>query len=548
MTSEDEIVSTSVQASGAKVPLRTYSRHGRIKRSSSSLPGHLPYANDLTSPDNHGNTHRGAQLGRQERKQRRATTPVGRTITEVFWEHLSSSAPPFTHQPETDDLVLGVSFQAEEDTAPINKQPHSDRAGNELYAQDDVPKTKRSLGQRAHDPSHGLRDLDDTRQDGRSLRKVDMDEILKKPRRFNDESLTYSPTPHTKSRKLLCLSSPPTRKTKRVRHSIDVDESLSVLETTSASPGPIAKILTARYKDSGLQEFRKPRNNNKVSLVASSDGFEREETRTGVFGKRRQIDSVDRSIGSLELTQEKVASQKIEGPTWIRGRRKLRVSTSTSFWSRRQYFSNSIFHVDSEEDDEPDEVAQSKSDGQGTRERFKGRTSHVVSDDDDETMALPAPDVSTDGHSTHSKADVEVVRKSRAKRVEDFPYISDADEHVMLLVHPEDSEDEASVAMISGTNRAKQSANNEEEARYVSDDDDSVALLVYPGDNEDDAALATIPRTDTPENVADIDQVNGVLPPKQWVLNALDYDEYTLALRPDSREWIREVEIPATSP
>lgn len=256
------------------------------------------------------------------------------------------------------------------------------------------------------------------------------------------------------------------------------------------------------------------------------DGFEHEEARPSVVGKRRRLDTIDRSIGPLELTQQIVASQKIEGPTWIRGQKKSRIATATSPWRKKQYSSTSQFHIDSEDDNEWIQVKQSKPTDQSTRNRPQRCTSNFVSDDNEDTVARPDPDALTHGINTRSKADVEAVRKVRARRVIEFPHISDADEPVMLLADP---------------------AGHEEDAAYVSDGDASVGLLVYPEDNEDEAGLATIPRTDIPENIADTDQADGQLPPKQWVLNVLDCED-TLALRPDSREWMREVEIPEKSP
>lgn len=170
--SGDETVLQSSQDYGVKVPLRTYSRHGRmIKRSSNPLPEHLTHPRDLTKPDNHGDTQRGARLDGPERRQWRRTTPMGKTPTEVFWEHLSSSAPALTHPSEADHLESSISIEAEEHDAPIDKQPHGARSGDELYAEQSTQEPNVSLGQRAHDPSHELRALQDTKEDDRSVGK-----------------------------------------------------------------------------------------------------------------------------------------------------------------------------------------------------------------------------------------------------------------------------------------------------------------------------------------------------------------------------------------
>ncbi|KAJ4423037.1 hypothetical protein N0V82_002304 [Gnomoniopsis sp. IMI 355080] len=514
--SRDEIVSEPIKDSGVKVPLRTYSRHGRItKRNSTILPEQLLHPRDITNSDNHGDMHRGAQPGCHQRRQRRRTTPRGKTPTEIFWELLSSSAPALTHPLETDELESSVPIEAEEDAAPVDKHPHGDRTGDELQAKDGTQEPRVTLGLRAHDATHELRALRSTSQDDRSLGKPDK----------------FETTP----------------KTTRARRSLDVDESLSMLEVTSASASIVYKNSTVRCKDSNTQGFRKLEISNGTIVTHSSDGFERDEARPDVVGKRRRIDSIDRSIGSLELMQKSVAFQKIEGPTWLRGQKKPRVATTTPPWSRRQYFSTSMLQIDSEEDDDLLQVKQSKPADQGTGNRLKRRTSLDVSDHDEEPMALSVADVLMDNYNTHSKAGVEIIRKSHAKHVNDFLYISDDDEPV-VFDPPAGNEEELSVATTYRTNAPEHGGDVEGEAPYISDGDESVVLLVYPEDNEDVAALATIPRTDTPETVADIDKAESQLPPKQWVLNVLDSKENTLTLRPDSSEWRREVEIPDTSP
>lgn len=186
MESRDETVSETVKASGGKVPLQTYSRHVRNnKRRSITLPEHLPRPKDLTTPDNHGDTPPGAQGGRQERMKRRTTAPMSKTITEVFWEHLSSSAPVCTPPPEIGHLGLSIPIEAEEVSAPIEKQSQGHRAGEELHAKCEDLRLELSLGQRNYNPSQGLRVFQDIRQDGRNVGQSDKGESMRRSARFS---------------------------------------------------------------------------------------------------------------------------------------------------------------------------------------------------------------------------------------------------------------------------------------------------------------------------------------------------------------------------
>lgn len=336
----------------------------------------------------------------------------------------------------------------------------------------------------------------------------------------------------SKLRKPLSLASSRSPKTKRAHRTLDVDESLSVVEVSPAKGAPINNTPTAWRKNSDHQRFRKLDSPKEAKIKHSSDGFEREEARIGVLGRRRRMDSIDHNIGSLELTQSRAPAKKVEGPTWARGQKKNQVSTVTKSWNKTQHFANSIFQIDLEENVEPVQSKQSKPDGQGPRGLCKRRIGELISDDDDdddevELMNLAVPSVATERHSTPSGADIGTVTTLHAKHGKRFPHISDTDEPVVLLASPGD---------------------NEHEATYISDGDEPVILLGPPGESENDAALATIPRTDTPEYGEHVEEAVGQLPPKEWMLNVRDYDKDALALRPDSREWTREVEIADTSP
>lgn len=148
----DKKVTNLVEASVAKAPLRTYSRRGRLtKRSYSSLPEDLP--DSLIKTDINGARLRAAQPGLAERKRGRNTTPLGKTLTEVFWEQLSSSAPIYTRPLETGQLELGTHIKSEKDAAVIGKPTHSVENDDYSPAKHDNQNPSVSLNQRAHNAS-----------------------------------------------------------------------------------------------------------------------------------------------------------------------------------------------------------------------------------------------------------------------------------------------------------------------------------------------------------------------------------------------------------
>lgn len=305
-----------------------------------------------------------------------------------------------------------------------------------------------------------------------------------------------------------------------------------MVEVSPVKGTPFNDMPTAWRKNSDHQNFRKLEFPKQAKKTHSSDGFERDEARTVVLGRRRRMDSMDYNIRSLELTQERAPVKKAEGPTWARGQKKNQVSTVTRPWNKTQHFADSILQIDFEDDVEAIQSNQSNSDVQPPRSLYKRHMSQLISDDDDvddgdDLMHLAVPSVATDKERKPSGAGIETARTTRAKHSSRFPHTSDADEPVVLLTSPGDNGDEPT---------------------YISDGDESVILLIRPGESEDAAALATIPRTDTPEHGEDIEEAVCELPPKEWMLNVLDYERDALALRPDLKEWTREVEIPDTSP
>lgn len=104
------------RSSSAKGPLRTYSRHGRaMKRSFTSLSRHLTRSDDVAKGDFKGVRERTSEPQLHEhRKRTRASNASGQRPTDVFWEHLSASAPAFIRPQETDHFEKTASPKAEQ--------------------------------------------------------------------------------------------------------------------------------------------------------------------------------------------------------------------------------------------------------------------------------------------------------------------------------------------------------------------------------------------------------------------------------------------------
>lgn len=281
----------------------------------------------------------------------------------------------------------------------------------------------------------------------------------------------------------------------KVKHSIDSFDS-------PAGPWSIP-IPTSRRKYADFKGFKEVKVAQDTKPKRSSDGFERDEARSGLPGKKRKIESSELNIGPLELTQKGVATQKMEGPTWLRGQKKPRVSTAASLWSKRQHFGTSEFQIESEDSFEAADKTQTSA-GQATHVSSKRRINRIMSDGADVPPELPVDPGERDGRSDSAYDDLEVVRSSQTEHGNPISSNCDADEPVDLLVFPFDEEDEAGF---------------------------------------------TIPRTDTPEPNADTEgELVAQLPPKRWMLDRLDDGQDTLALRPNSNAWKREVSsIPETS-
>lgn len=173
--SRHDDVTDGVGATVVKVPLRTYSRRGRLnKRSHSSLPEDL--TDSLIETDSNSARLRASQLGIPERKRRRNTTSSGKTLTEVFWEQLSSSAPVYTRALETNQAELDLPIKYEENNVMIGKPSQSNENSNNLPAKHVNQDISSSLGQRPHSVSSELMVPLTARKDSVCLDKADKNE------------------------------------------------------------------------------------------------------------------------------------------------------------------------------------------------------------------------------------------------------------------------------------------------------------------------------------------------------------------------------------
>lgn len=131
--SEDTTAPDPGRRFSVKHPLRTYSRHGRaMKRSSSALAENLTH---VTKGDLNvrGVLECLSDPGLFTRRMRtRVSDSLGQRPTDVFWEHLSASAPAFTllHNegqsadavsPKADPTSHEIDVTAEEEPSNVGK-------------------------------------------------------------------------------------------------------------------------------------------------------------------------------------------------------------------------------------------------------------------------------------------------------------------------------------------------------------------------------------------------------------------------------------------
>lgn len=165
---EDEAVSKPVQTFGAKHPLMAYSRHGRtLARNSHSLFEHLARVDSLNESDSKGAKQCMVEFDLCRRKRTRNIVPLTKTPTDVFWEHLSSSAAVLTHPQETGPSGPSFPIEAAQDAygPPNDKEPYSVTASAVFIAKHGQRTPKISLGQRARNISSEVIAVKDAERD-----------------------------------------------------------------------------------------------------------------------------------------------------------------------------------------------------------------------------------------------------------------------------------------------------------------------------------------------------------------------------------------------
>lgn len=96
--------------SSVSTSFRTYSRHGRdMKRKSTSIREHLSHWDALTKDDSKPDPGPHRHLKRARTYGSLQTSP-----TDVFWEHLSASAPIFPRPQKTNEEDIGVSLETDQ--------------------------------------------------------------------------------------------------------------------------------------------------------------------------------------------------------------------------------------------------------------------------------------------------------------------------------------------------------------------------------------------------------------------------------------------------
>ncbi|CAN8102377.1 unnamed protein product [Discula destructiva] len=547
--SEDKTSPGRGRYSSAKPALRTYSRHGRaIKRRVSSLHEHLTRWEDVAVGDTGVKANRERLLSPEpsgRRKwSRKSESSLGQRPIDVFWEHLRASAPASTllaatnsakaHSPEIGQTDSKIGATAPErkhnagvyDAVGVN---YRRRASKGPHLQRLMTLSEPVAFKNLEQDEHGYE------------KEGSHDGFLRDA--LDDTAFTPIEIPTVKRNSLLCLSSSLiTNKAKQTRRYQDVDESLCGLESSPAGVRIPAKQMRPQVMTSGVHSHRRlsPVNNSIVQHLVdgfdspasswpiptptsrrkyanfkefkkvkaamdnkskrSSDGFQRGEAYLGFSGKKRRLDSSDLGIGPLEIAQKGVATEKMAGPTWLRGQKKPRVSTAASLWRRAQHVGTSRCQIEPDKSFEVvDDIQQHTSVERGTRLRSKRRISPILSDEADKSAAIPAHlvPVKTVQNNDSVYDDDEVTWSSHRKHMKSTHFTCDADEPVDLLVFPFDEEGEA---------------------------------------------RSTLPRVNSPKPADKIGQeLVAQLPQKIWMLSRLDDNQDALVLRPDSRAWEREV-------
>lgn len=539
----------------SKTPLRTYSRRllkrrltspllpvrKRVLRRTQSFPAATP---EVESGNSRAPEHKSANTGRK-RTRFSLTTASGKTPTELFLENMSS---PFvmSQRIQLQEQGLGARLQDDQEDIALLEASQDDDAAFDKQAEEPVKvvekreSTNEICGtlQAVAAEEVDLNDdnseeaNDDDSQESPTKRPQTITEIETPGSSDTDLGFVNTANNFSSRRvtryKLLSMSPPAELKPKAQGRCFDIPK----------SPPPGFKAIPRVQTRLGVMGFDQQRSriDKSFKVIKStkltndqpfkiekhiSDGFTNDEAKPSPYRKyERRIKNIlnETHLGGLDLTQRSTATQKMEGPMWLRGQKRSRVATTASPWGKRQYLGGSQFRIES----------------QDPLEAFNLNTEF-------------------DLENTHTTG--------RSKRRNSEIADEEEDEELDLLTHPEELDQQSSQGDAGDDSYFLKVAEPRQERleQYLSDADESVVLLeTSEGEDEDD--LTIIPRTDTPEPaVGDLsskttfdfwgnNDLDAQLPPKRtW--NMLNRDEDSLALRPDSREWLREAErVPDTPP
>lgn len=398
--------------------LRTYSHRDKERTLTSSLPvitNHkFRHTKSLTGtasqPTRRDIQTRGCHIppsSRRERAMSSGSSQNRKSPTDLFFEMIASSAPELAQRQQDDETNnLPPSIVVEHDNTP-----HCGGSANEVP--DITTDNKGEIGtQQVHEVVKGKGEDQEDSDDGDSMMELPI-RCTQPP---TNETLLGSDhhLPLGLDESATSLTTSPKSGVKQVSPTSCglVDKNPKIRgRFLSFNKRPTPHGFKTVHKRRASQE--KENINFKVAKRIG-DGFEGDEARPSPYWKRRRIANGELHIGHLELTQKGAATQKIQGPTWLRGQKKMRPATNISLWNRRQYFGSSQFQIDSQDPLEPFEAnTEPQTEHEVHHDSHKGRrfNQDILDDDVDEVIELLIipPDDVEDGSSQIADEDIDNV-------------------------------------------------------------------------------------------------------------------------------------------
>lgn len=490
---EDSTTPEVVHSLKAKAVLRTYSRRvlkrrltspplsvdAKISQSTQSFAAAAP---EIESGNQRSPEHKSANAGR---KRARLSLPAanGKSPTELFLEHMTS---PFVLSQQLQQREQGLKhgLQIDQEKIALVEANQDD----DVAFEDNKP---------AEEPAKVLRERLSTVEACDALKVAPTEKAgsgNENPEEPDDDNGKESPTKRIQSLadtefsgpsdvgpdffdtanqsssrrvrrfKLLSLSPPVNQKSNAKGRFLDAPKSptppgFKTIPKLQSRLG-IAVYDQQRRGTSKAFKIIKPTNDQPFKVDKNvSDGFTNDEAQPSPYRKtERRIKNTltETHIGGLDLTQTGAATQKMEGPTWLRGQKRSRAATTASLWGKRHYLGSSQFQIEYQDPLEASNIDEEpESENIHNAGRSGSLINEIADDEEAELDLLIHPD--------------ELDRQSNQ---------GDAGEDIDILVETENQQ--------------------ERMEQYISDADEHVVLLEVPGYGDEDD-LATIPRMDTPE-------------------------------------------------